>query len=45
MAKFYSLDYDMVIEAKVLEIRKYTVKLMLDDGKVIIKKHKQLIGG
>jgi hypothetical protein len=40
---FYSEKFKKNVLADVIEKRKYTVKLKLDDGKVIIKKNKQLI--
>lgn len=33
---------ESVVFAKVLEQRKHTVKLLLPDGNVIVKKHKQV---
>lgn len=40
--KFFSGKADKQVEAEVLEIRKYTYKLKLEDGKVIVKKKKQV---
>lgn len=41
--KFYSNALDKEIEARILEYRKYTLKLQLDNGKVIIKKKRQIL--
>lgn len=43
MVKFYSVWEDTIIEAEVLETRKYTVKLRLGDGNIIVKKISQLV--
>lgn len=41
--KFYSNALSKEIEATILEYRKYTLKLQLDNGKVIIKKKQQVL--
>lgn len=43
MVKFYSVWEDTLIEGEVIEERKYTVKLKLGDGSIIVKKKKQLV--
>lgn len=42
-AKFYSNALEKEVSSEILEVRKYTLKLKLEDGKVIIKKIKQLL--
>lgn len=41
--KVYSAYQDKQLIAEVLEERKYTLKLKLEHGRIIIKKHKQII--
>lgn len=41
--KFYSNYLEKEIKGTVVEERKYTVKIKLEDGNVIIKKKKQLM--
>lgn len=43
LVKFMSNDLLTVISATVIEKRKYTVKLQLEDGTIIVKKYKQLL--
>lgn len=42
MVKFYSNDLEKDISAEILEQRKHTVVLILENGKIIIKKNSQV---
>lgn len=45
MISFYSKYEDKMIQGILLEKRKYTVKIQLEDGRFIIKKYRQLQKG
>lgn len=45
MINFFSNYKQEVISGKIVEKRKYTVKILLDDGTTIVKKYKQLAKG
>jgi len=45
MINFFSNYEQKMILGKIIEKRKYTVVLKLEDGRVIIKKYKQLAKG
>lgn len=39
---FFSNDLNKKVEAEVVEERKHTLKLQLEDGRIIVKKRKQI---
>lgn len=45
MINFYSKYEDKMIQGILLEKRKHTVKIQLDNGRMIVKKYKQLNKG